>query len=461
MVKFCDQNNTALSSGDDDGLLNDMVTVKCGSCNTVQSEGENCIKVQDCSKGRVRERMSTSQEHEQELIGKCIHIDETAGKAVVSLASNNNIAENCLENICKRPSKDPKVVDMIVEGCNYLHERDHLVPSENLTRTQNLALNRGSLLTPVHRHSQLPDIGETVVNDDGKAELEQILNVPLVPLQVKNESSLLSQYQKPFEVKMPMLLNGPRGIKSCLNPLFSADLSNIPHAESSMNETREGYYTRSYSKCEKMFPTNDDFRGKSNNLIAKINHRNDAKKKKRLIYYVFDVKHTTSPFHGGLFHPNLAINTWLILIENMSPSRDKKVHTAEIEYESNSELGKQVFKTVERPVCQVVKLMEVNYTGLHCAGLFDDIKNVHEVVDVQNLAHRLDYRAIDELENDGVAADDNLNWFFDAYYNVVEAEANYVPAFSNAASEPENICFNRDAELLKYRHLKVIIHPMS
>ena len=116
---------------------------------------------------------------------------------------------------------------------------------------------------------------------------------------------------------------------------------------------------------------------------------------KRLIYYVFDVKHTTSPFHGGLFHPNLAINTWLILIENMSPSRDKKVHTAEIEYESNSEHGKQ---TVERPVCQVVKLMEVNDTELHCAGLFDDIKNVHEVADVQNLAHRLDYRAIDELE---------------------------------------------------------------
>ena len=45
LVKFCDQNNTALSSGDDDGLLNDMVTVKCVSCNTGQSEVENCIKV--------------------------------------------------------------------------------------------------------------------------------------------------------------------------------------------------------------------------------------------------------------------------------------------------------------------------------------------------------------------------------------------------------------------------------
>ena len=228
-----------------------------------------------------------------------------------------------------------------------------------------------------------------------------------------------------------------------------------------MNENRESYYNRSYS-CEKVFPTNEDFRGnnfiinkrKSKNLIAKINHRNDAKKMKRLIYYVFDVKHTTSPFHGGLFHPNLAINTWLILIENMSPSRDKKVHTAEIEYESNSELGKQVFKTVERPVCQVVKLMEVNDTELHCAGLFDDIKNVHEVVDAENYAHR--------IENDeGVTAEDTINLFFNVYYNAVEAEENNVPAFSNAAFEPENICLNRDAELLKYRHLKVIIHPMS
>ena len=151
----------------------------------------------------------------------------------------------------------------------------------------------------------------------------------------------------------------------------------------------------------------------------------------------------------GLFHQSLAINTWLFLIENMSPSSDKKVHTAEIEYESNSELGKQVFKTVERPVCQVVKLMEVNYIKL-----LDDIKDVQEAVDAENYAHR--------IENDeGVAAEDNLNWFFGAHYNEVEAEENNVPAFSNAASEPENICLNRDAELLKYRHLKVIIHPMS
>ena len=142
-----------------------------------------------------------------------------------------------------------------------------------------------------------------------------------------------------------MLLNGLRGIKCCLNPLFSADLSNIPHAESSMNENRESYYNRSYSKCEKVFPTNDGFRGnnfiikkrKSKNLIAKISHRNYAKKMKRLIYYVFNDEHTTSPSHGGLFHPNLAINTWLILIENMTPSCYKKVHTAEIECESNSD----------------------------------------------------------------------------------------------------------------------------
>ena len=103
MVKFCDENNTALSSGDDDGLLNDMVTVKCVSCNTGQSEVENCIKVQDCSQGPVSERISTSQEHEQELIQKSNHIDETKDKAVVSLAST--------EEPPIRPSKDPKVVN--------------------------------------------------------------------------------------------------------------------------------------------------------------------------------------------------------------------------------------------------------------------------------------------------------------------------------------------------------------
>ena len=134
----------------------------------------------------------------------------------------------------------------------------------------------------------------------------------------------------------------------------------------------------------------------------------------------------------------------------MSPSHDKKVHTVEIECESNSEIGKQVFKTVERPVCPVEKLMEVNDTGL-----IDDINNVQEAVDVENLAHRIDYRAHDVLENDeGVAAEDNLNWFFYAHYNGVDAEETNELAISNAASEPVNNCLYRDAELLKYRHLK-------
>ena len=134
-------------------------------------------------------------------------------------------------------------------------------------------------------------------------------------------------------------------------------------------------------------------------------------------------------------------------IENMLPSRGKKVHTAEIGYKSNLD-GKRVVKTVERPVFPMVKLMEVKETRLL------DIKVVQEAVDVENYAHRIE-------NDDGVAAEDNLNWFFGAHYNEVEAEENNVPTFSNAASEPENICLNRDAELLKYRHLKVIIHPMS
>ena len=95
------------------------------------------------------------------------------------------------------------------------------------------------MLTPVHRHSQPPDEGETSVNVHSKAKLEDTSNAPLVSLQVKTKSSLLPQYKKSFVVKMPMLLNGLRGIKCCLNPLFSADLSNIPYAESSINETEK------------------------------------------------------------------------------------------------------------------------------------------------------------------------------------------------------------------------------
>ena len=87
--------------------------------------------------------------------------------------------------------------------------------------------------------------------------------------------------------------------------------------------------------------------------------------------------------------------------------------------------------------------------------LLDVIKDVQEAVDVENLAHRIDYHAHDVLENDeGVAAEDNLNWFFYAHYNEVDAEETNELAISNAASEPENNCLYRDAELLKYRHLK-------
>ena len=93
---------------------------------------------------------------------------------------------------------------MIIEGCNNLHERDLLVPGENLTLTQNLALNRGSLLTPVHRHSQPPDEGETSVNVHSKAKLEDTSNAPSVSLQVKTKSSLLLQYKKSFVVNQGM-----------------------------------------------------------------------------------------------------------------------------------------------------------------------------------------------------------------------------------------------------------------
>ena len=86
--------------------------------------------------------------------------------------------------------------------------------------------------------------------------------------------------------------------------------------------------------------------------------------------------------------------------------------------------------------------------------LLDVIKDVQEAVDVENFAHQID-RAHDVLENDvDVAAKDGLNCFFDIHSNTVDVEENTVLAFSNAAFEPENNCLYRDAELLKYRHLK-------
>ena len=68
---------------------------------------------------------------------------------------------------------------------------------------------------------------------------------------------------------------------------------------------------------KKMFLSRDGFKEKNfivnirklDKLIAKINHRNDAKKMKRPINCAFDDKHTSSPLHGGLSHPSLAINT--------------------------------------------------------------------------------------------------------------------------------------------------------
>ena len=67
-----------------------------------------------------------------------------------------------------------------------------------------MALNRGSLLTPVHRHSQPPDEGETSVNVHSKAKLEDTSNAPSVSLQVKTKSSLLLQYKKSFVVNQGM-----------------------------------------------------------------------------------------------------------------------------------------------------------------------------------------------------------------------------------------------------------------
>ena len=156
---------------------------------------------------------------------------------------------------------------------------------------------------------------------------------------------------------------------------------------------------------------------------------------------------------------------WVVgKVENVIPSRDKKIRTVEIGYKYDSENGERVFKTVERPVRQIVKLMEVNDTSL-----LDDIKNVQEaakvlfdshklvtpdeirdirnaitdkphesffvhtfreapiprdlLLDAENFAFQIDYSPHDVLENDeGVAANDDLNWFFDVHYNGEDAE---------------------------------------
>ena len=169
---------------------------------------------------------------------------------------------------------------------------------------------------------------------------------------------------------------------------------------------------------------------------------------------------------------------WVVgKVENVIPSRDKKIRTVEIGYKYDSENGERVFKTVERPVRQIVKLMEVNDTSL-----LDDIKNVqmeakklfdshklvtpdeicevtsittdkqfdifnlaplppqaHEsffthivretpiprnlLLDVENFAYQINRSENDVLEDDvGVAADDGLNWFFDIHNNETDAE---------------------------------------
>ena len=154
---------------------------------------------------------------------------------------------------------------------------------------------------------------------------------------------------------------------------------------------------------------------------------------------------------------------WIVgKVENVIPSRDKKVRTVEIGYKYDSENGERVFKTVERPVRQIVKLMEVNDTSLlddiknvqqEAKKLFDshklvtadeigDITNViadkpHEsffvhtfreapiprnlLLDVENFAYSINRSDDDAPEDDeGVAAQDGLNWFFDIHNNEVE-----------------------------------------
>ena len=72
-------------------------------------------------------------------------------------------------------------------------------------------------------------------------------------------------------------------------------------------------------------------------------------------------------------------SSWLIgKVEYTLPSRDNKIRTVGIGYKYNTEGGEKVFKTVERPVREIVKLLNIDDTCL-----LDDIRSV------QNHARKL------------------------------------------------------------------------
>ena len=65
-------------------------------------------------------------------------------------------------------------------------------------------------------------------------------------------------------------------------------------------------------------------------------------------------------------------SSWLIgKVEYTLPSRDNRIRTVGIGYKYNMEGGEKVFKTVERPVREIVKLLHIDDTCL-----LDDIRSV-------------------------------------------------------------------------------------
>ena len=87
--------------------------------------------------------MSMMQEAQQELIRESVYIDKLQGRAVAKLPfltspvnklkDNSRLAERRLESVCKKYSKDEKVVDMIDKAFKKLFSNSHIVLVDELS----------------------------------------------------------------------------------------------------------------------------------------------------------------------------------------------------------------------------------------------------------------------------------------------------------------------------------------
>ena len=110
-------------------------------------------------------------------------------------------------------------------------------------------------------------------------------------------------------------------------------------------------------------------------------------------------------------------SSWLTgKVEYVVPSRDNRTRTVGIGYKYKLEKGERIFKTVERPVREIVKLLNIDDTSL-----LDDIKSV------QNHARKLfDTQKIvstDEVDNAAISSSGT----FDPYKAFIAYTSREVP----------------------------------